>query len=181
MYWITGQNFKQSWLYIYVFGGVRQGQEKPPRSSLKIVNTYLKQKWKNDSHCNSYNFSLLVPQPNKYVVVCICIIIFHVIYSPYPQIIFLWGINFFFNFVAKAWEYFKFLGELMYLGVLFSFFGMGAMPFSSTKPSVTNHVNSRTVDSKMVAFHTFTLEFSLWEFSVCSNVHWNCQKSFYFC
>ena len=39
-------------------------------------------KKKKDSNCNFYNFSLLVPQPNKFVVVCICIFIFHGIYSP---------------------------------------------------------------------------------------------------
>ena len=33
----------------------------------------------------------------------------------------------------------------------------------------------------MLTFHTFTLEFSLWEFSVCSSVHWNSQKSVYYC
>ena len=31
------------------------------------------------------------------MVVCICIIIFHGIYSPYPQIFFLWEANFFFK------------------------------------------------------------------------------------
>ena len=42
----------------------------------KIVNTNLKQKKKkkSDSDCNFYNFLLLVHYPNKFVVVCICIV-----------------------------------------------------------------------------------------------------------
>ena len=42
-------------------------------------------KKEKDSDCNFYNFSLLVPYPDKFLVVCICIPIFHGIYSPYPQ------------------------------------------------------------------------------------------------
>ena len=45
-------------------------------------NTNLKQK--NDSDCNFYNFSLLVPYPNKFVLVCIYIVIFYGIYYPLP-------------------------------------------------------------------------------------------------
>ena len=45
---------------------------------------YKSQGKKNDSDCNFYNFSLLVPYPKKFVVVCICIVIFHGIYSPLP-------------------------------------------------------------------------------------------------
>ena len=48
------------------------------------MNRVLKQK--NDSNCNIYNFPLLVPYPCKFLVVCICILIFHGIYFPYPQI-----------------------------------------------------------------------------------------------
>ena len=33
----------------------------------------------------------------------------------------------------------------------------------------------------MLTFHTFTWEFSLKEFSVCSSVHWNSQKGVYYC
>ena len=33
----------------------------------------------------------------------------------------------------------------------------------------------------MPTFHTFTWEFSLWEYSVCSSVHWNSQKGIYYC
>ena len=45
---------------------------------IKKVNTNLKKKKYSD--CNFYNFSLLVPYPNKLVVVCIC----NAIYSPLP-------------------------------------------------------------------------------------------------
>ena len=43
---------------------------------------------KNDSDCNFYSFSLLVSYPKKILVVCICILIFHGIYSSQPQIYF---------------------------------------------------------------------------------------------
>ena len=33
----------------------------------------------------------------------------------------------------------------------------------------------------MLTFLTFTWEFSLWKFSVSSSVHWNSQKSVYYC
>ena len=69
------------------------------RSDLKapcIKNSeYQSQTKKNDSICNFCDFSLLVSYPNKFLVVCIYILIFHGIYSPYPQILFLWGTNFF--------------------------------------------------------------------------------------
>ena len=48
-------------------------------------------KQKKDSDCKFYNFSLLVPYPNKFVVVCICIVVFHSIYSPLPTNIFFVG------------------------------------------------------------------------------------------
>ena len=37
------------------------------------------------------------------------------------------------------------------LGDLISFLGEGARPFSSIKPSMTNHINSRIVNSKLSA------------------------------
>ena len=53
----------------------------------------LKQK-KNDPNCNFYNFSLLVPYPNKFLVICICIL-FSMVYTPsHSQIFFLWGTTF---------------------------------------------------------------------------------------
>ena len=57
--------------------------------TLCIKNSeYESQAKKNDSDINCYNFSLLVPLPNKFPVVFICILIFHGIYSPYPKIFF---------------------------------------------------------------------------------------------
>ena len=83
--------------------------------------------------------------PNNFLVVCICILIFHGIYSPYPQIFFFGGgrANFFVCLVAGGWEDFKFLHDLLYWGDLVSFLkeAKGARPFSSIKPSLTNHVN----------------------------------------
>ena len=56
---------------------------------------YKSQAKKIDSDCNFYNFSLLVPYPNKFLVVYVCILIFHGIYSPQPTNVFLWGTKFF--------------------------------------------------------------------------------------
>ena len=48
---------------------------------IKIVNMNLKQKKKeNDSDCNFYHFSLLVPYSNNFLVVGLCIVIFHGVY-----------------------------------------------------------------------------------------------------
>ena len=66
------------------------------------------------------------PLPNKFVVVCGCIVIFHGIYSPLPTNIFFFvggGLIFFSHLVARAWEYFKFPGDLLYWGVLIFFLG----------------------------------------------------------
>ena len=74
--------------------------------------------------------------------------------------------------VARNWENFKFLGGLL--------FRRGeARPFSSIKPSVTSHVNSRILSDKNKYFLTFTWNFSVREFSVCLRVHSNPQKSVY--
>ena len=62
-----------------------------------IKNSEYKSHAKNDFYCNFYNLSPLVPYPNKFVVVSICTVIFHGIYSHYPQILFLWEANFFFR------------------------------------------------------------------------------------
>ena len=53
------------------------------------------QEKKTDPDCNFYNFSLLVSYPDKFVVVCICIVIFHCIYSCLLTNIFLWEAKFF--------------------------------------------------------------------------------------
>ena len=84
--------------------------------------------------------SLLVPYPNKFVVVCICIVIF------------CGGLNFFFVSCGLGLGIFQISWGPSVLGVLISFLGEGARPFCSIKPSMTNHVNSRTVDSKIM-FH----------------------------
>ena len=121
----------------------------------KRVNMNLKQKKKkNDSYCNFCNFSLFIPSPNKFLVVCICILIFHGIYSPIPRTFFLLGVgaNFFSLLVARGWEDFKFLGDLLNWEDLISFLVEGAMPFSSIKPPMTNHENARIVDGKIIHF-----------------------------
>ena len=92
-----------------------------------------KKKKKNDPNCNCYNFLLLVPCPNKFVVVCIYIFIFHGIYSPLSTnisscrgLIFFCFFCFCLYLVARGWEYFKLLGNLLYCGVLISLLGEGA-------------------------------------------------------
>ena len=64
-----------------------------------IVNTNVKPKIDLDW------FSLLVPDPSNFLVVRICILIFHGVYS---------------YLVAKDWENFRFLGNLLYFGDLIS-------------------------------------------------------------
>ena len=54
--------------------------------------------------------------------------------------------------VARDWEDFKFLGDLLYWGDIISFLGEGAKTFSLIKASMTKHVNSRTVDGKIICF-----------------------------
>ena len=71
-------------------------------------------------------FLLLLSYPNNFLVVCICILLFHVIYSPLPTIIF--------------------------CGDLTSILERDAGPFSSIKPSITYHVNPRKVDCKTICF-----------------------------
>ena len=87
------------------------------------MNMNLKQK-KNDSNCNFYHGSLLIPYPSKFLVVCHCILIFHGTYLPPPT-----------------------TNIFLYCGKLISFLGGVARPFSSIKPSMTNHVNSLLVDN----------------------------------
>ena len=118
------------------------------------MNTNLRRK-KNDSDSNFYNFSLLVPYPNNFLLVCICILIFHGIYPlPPPTNIYIFcGVyNFFSCLVARGWENFKFLGDLLRRGDLIPFLGERSTPFSSIKPSMTNHANSRIVDGKIIGF-----------------------------
>ena len=65
-------------------------------------NFWYKKSWirissqKNGSNCNFYNFSLLVPYHNKFLVVGICILIFYGTYYPLPTNFFFCGGLFFF-------------------------------------------------------------------------------------
>ena len=54
---------------------------------------YESQRKKNDSNCNFYNSLLLVPYPNKFLVVCICNLFWFLIPQPLPQQIFGGGLN----------------------------------------------------------------------------------------
>ena len=78
--------------------------------------------------------------------------LFSMAYTPHSQIFFLWGKKKNSYLVARGWENFKFLGDLLYWGELICFLGEGVTPVSSIKPSVTNHVNSRIVDGKIICF-----------------------------
>ena len=103
------------WVFVYKLNGC---EFKSRCSHLKESQVKKKKKL-----CNFYNFSLLFPCPDNFVVVCIFIIFFHGIYPPYPQIFFCGGLIFFLYLVARGWEYFRFLGDLLYWGVLISFLG----------------------------------------------------------
>ena len=112
---------------------------------------YKSQAKKKDRDCNFYNFSLLAPYPNKFLVVCICILIFHGIYSPFPQILFVEDYIFCVLLLGPG-KMSNLLGSLYSLGDLISFLGEGDRLFSSIKPSMTNHVISRIVDGKIMCF-----------------------------
>ena len=109
---------------------------------------------KKDFDCNFYNFSLLVPYPNKFVVVCICIINFHGIFTSLPtNIFFVGGAKFFFVSCSKGLGIFQISWGPSLLGGPNFLFGIGGTrPFSSIKPSITNHVDSKTVDGKIICF-----------------------------
>ena len=92
----------------------------------RIKNTVWKsqaKKKQKDSNCSFYNFSLLVPYPNKLLVVFICIIIFHSIYSLQPSNFFQWGLNFFFVSCSQGLGIFQIFWERLYWGLLISFLG----------------------------------------------------------
>ena len=87
------------------------------------------------------------------------------------------GVIFFFScLVARDWEDFKFLGDLLYWGNLISFLEDGARPFSSRKlmeewneiMKLMEWKNSwwqnYLLDLCMLTFHTFNWELSLWDF-----------------
>ena len=72
-------------------------------------------------------------------------------YTPF----FMGGLIIFLYPVARGWESFKFLGDLLFWrfgGHNFFFWEMGARPSSSIKLSMTNHVNTRIVDGKIIFF-----------------------------
>ena len=122
---------------------------------------------------------------NNFLVVCIIILVFHDIYSPYPKIIFLWWAIFFPCLIARDWEDFKFLGDLLYWGDLISFLEEEGQVIFFHKA-----INDQSFKLKniwwqnyllhvcMLTFHFFNLKFSLWEFFFCSSVHWNSQKKY---
>ena len=62
---------------------------------IKIVNMNLKQK--KDYDCYFYHFSLLIPYPNRLLVVCLCIVIFQGIYPPPTHKYFFCGAKKFFR------------------------------------------------------------------------------------
>ena len=60
------------------------------------------------------------------------------------------GAKFFSCLVVRSWQNFKFLGGLLYRVDLTPFGRGEAWPVSSIKPSMTNHVNSRIFDDKII-------------------------------
>ena len=62
------------------------------------------------------------------------------------------GAKIFLCLVVRSWQNFKFLGGLLYWVDLIPFGRGEARPVSSIKPSMTNHVNSRIVDDKIICF-----------------------------
>ena len=105
------EGFRSNWDFGWELGlqvGVISFRWDSKTPYIKMVNRNLKQQ--NDSDCNFYNFSLLIPYPSEFLVVCICILIFHGIYSPLPtNIFFCGGLTFFSCLAVKGWEDFKFL------------------------------------------------------------------------
>ena len=134
--------------------------------------------------CNFYNFSLLAPYPNKFLIVCICILVSMVYNPPYPQIYFFCVGDFFFRVLqlgaVKISIFFFFGWGVLYWGYLISFLGKGFYTIFFHKA-----INDQSCKLKnswwqnyllhvcMLTFRTFTWEFSLKEFSVCLSVYWN--------
>ena len=65
--------------------------KKQYKNSIKNSEYNSQAKKKKDFDCNFYNFSLLVPYHKKSLVVCVCILILHGLYFPYPQYFFCGG------------------------------------------------------------------------------------------
>ena len=72
------------------------------------------------------------------------------IFCPWTTNIFLRGLKIFFISCSQGLRKSQISWDHVYWGDLIFFLGEGgAGPFSSMKPSMTNHVNSRIVDGKM--------------------------------
>ena len=130
----------------------------------------------------------LLPYLNSFLVACICILTFHgkcILLlppphcTPHPQIIFCGGGG----GGAKNIFHVLFLGDLLYWENLISFLGEGGYAIFFHK--AINDQSCKLKNSwrqnyllrvSRLTFLTFTWEFFLWEFSVCSSVHWNSKK-----
>ena len=121
------------------------------------MNTNLKQKV---SLVVISTISHLVPYPNNFLAVCICVLIFHGIYStptPPTNISFM-GANFFLS-CSKGLGKFQISWGLLVLGGPNFLFGRKV--FFSLKPSMANHVNLRKVNGKLICFMCVCQLFSL--------------------
>ena len=90
--------------------------------------------------------------------------------------------------VARGWENFKFLGDLLYWEGPNFLFGRGGYAIFFYKA-----INDQSCKLKnswwqsyllhvyMLTFYSFNWEFSPWEFYFCSCFHWKFQKSVYYC
>ena len=124
-------------------------------------------KQKNDSNCNLYYFSLLVPCPNNFLVVCLCILIFHGIVN----------LNFFLSCSqGRSVGRSNALGRSV-LGDTKNFHkainGQSCKPKNSWRQNYLFHVC-------MLFFLTFSWGFSAWEFFVYSSVHSKVQENVYY-
>ena len=79
--------------------------------------------------------------------------LFFMVYTP-PKYFILWGLKSVLYLIARGWKKFKFLGGLLYCSSCTFLVGGGGgvRPISSIEPLKTNHVNSRTVEGKIICF-----------------------------
>ena len=99
------------------------------------------------------------------------------VYTSFPtlrNIFFVGAKKFCCNFVVRGCKNSKFSGELMYWRNLIFINDQSYKLKNSWWQNYLFHVC-------MQIFFTFTWGFSIWEFSVCSSVHSNSQKSVYYC
>ena len=108
--------------------------------NLKKKRKKRKKERKNYSNCNFHHFSLLVPWPNNFLVVCLCILIFHGIVN----------LNFFLS-CSQGLVKFQMPWDVLCWGTL----------RTSIKPSMINHVNLRIVEGKIICFMCVCYFFSL--------------------